>query len=119
MDETRREGKQRRHLGEQAWREVFERFDGSGLGVQAFCRREGLCRSSFTRWRARLRAEGRRVEMPARQARRAHGNAFVDLGMLGAGVSAPAAATAAAVAAGALELRIELGGGIVLTLARR
>jgi hypothetical protein len=42
--------------------------------------------------------------------------AFVDLGTLGA---AGGAAAPAAMPAGALELRIELGGGLTLTLSRR
>ena len=118
MDEARRVGKRRRHLGEQAWRELFERFDGAGLGVDAFCRREGLCRSSFNRWRARLQPEGAAVAVPRRDKAGGPSAAFVDLGVLGAAAGA-ATTTAIGAAAGALELRIELGGGITLMLSRR
>jgi hypothetical protein len=106
--------KRRRHLGEQGWRERFERFEGAGLSVEAFCRREGLCRSSFNRWRVRLRPGA----VPAASARQVakHGvsPAFVDLGMLGAAAGATTVGSASG-----LELRIELGGGVTLTLSRR
>lgn len=44
----------RRHLGAQAWREMFRRFDGSGDSVVGFCKREGLNASGFHRRRRRL-----------------------------------------------------------------
>jgi transposase-like protein len=98
--------KRRRHLGAQAWHELFERFGSAGLTVEEFCRREGVCRSSFNRWRKQLQAEGTAHPAPATKARSAKRAApFVDLGVLGA--------------AGGLELRIELGGGVTLVLARR
>lgn len=102
----------RRRLDEPAWREVLQRFDGAGMTVEDFCRAEGLCRSSFTRWRRRLRTPAEAAapvvvkapkrEMPA---------AFVDLGLLGGGGGAAQLP--------ALELRIELGAGVVLHLVRR
>lgn len=51
---TNRQGSQRRRLNERAWRELFKRFEGAGLTVEAFCKGEGLSRSSFNRWRSRL-----------------------------------------------------------------
>ena len=33
------------------WRELFARYDTSGLTIVEFCRRHGLCVSSFYRWR--------------------------------------------------------------------
>ncbi len=36
------------------WRERFERYQTSGLGVLTFCTAEGVSRSSFYRWMARL-----------------------------------------------------------------
>lgn len=101
--------KRRRHLGEQAWRELFERFGAAKLGIEEFCRREGVCRSSFNRWRARLQATTVRPA-PARPRGDKQAAPFVDLGVLGASAGA---------AAGGIELRIELGGGVTLVLARR
>ncbi len=59
-------GKVRRSRAE--WRKVFERFDGSGLSMAAFCRREGIAKGSFSRWKHCFRAsEGEKadfVELP-------------------------------------------------------
>ena len=46
-------GKWRRRSRAQ-WRAVFERFGAGGLGVVAFCEREGISVSSFRRWRSLL-----------------------------------------------------------------
>ena len=48
------QGGNRRRLNERAWRELFKRFEGAGLTVEAFCQRERLSRSSFNRCRSRL-----------------------------------------------------------------
>jgi putative transposase len=109
----------RRRLDEQSWRAVLERFDGAAMTVQAFCLREGLTRSSFTRWRARLRSGPKRRLAPAVAKAAAPAPApaprppFVDLGLLGVGAAATAAEHAG------LDLRIELGGGLSLHLVRR
>jgi hypothetical protein len=105
----------RRRLDEQSWRAVLERFDGAAMTVQAFCLREGLTRSSFTRWRARLRSGPKRRPAPAvaKAAAPAPRPPFVDLGLLGVGAAATAAEHAG------LDLRIELGGGLSLHLVRR
>lgn len=103
----------RRRLDEQMWQAVLARFDGAAMTVQEFCLREGLTRSSFTRWRARLGTGSKRLPAPvvAKAAAPSPKPSFVDLGLLGA--AAPAAAHAA------LDLRIELGGGLSLHLVRR
>ena len=101
----------RRHLGAQAWREVFRRFDGSGDSVVGFCKREGLNTSSFRRWRQRLAtttaaaSTAQEHREPARQSAAA---SFIEMGSMGA-VNEPAAR---------LEVRLELGGGLVLQLVR-
>jgi hypothetical protein len=43
----------RRSAGE--WRELFARFDHSGLTREAFCAEHGIVLSSFIRWRKKLR----------------------------------------------------------------
>ena len=105
----------RRQLDEQSWRAVLERFDGAAMTVQAFCLREGLTRSSFARWRSRLRIGSKRMPVLAvlKSAAPAPRPSFVDLGLLGAAAAVPAAEHAG------LDLRIELGGGISLHLVRR
>jgi hypothetical protein len=111
--EASRQVVRRRRLDEPAWREVLQRFGGAGMTVEDFCRAEGLCRSSFTRWRRRLRtpAEAARQAVKAvKAAKQEAPAAFVDLGLLGG---------AGAATLPALDLRIELGGGVVLHLVRR
>ena len=115
--EDSKSGQTRRRLDEQTWRAVLERYDGAAMTVQAFCLREGLTRSSFTRWRARLRNGPKRMpaSAPAKVGAPAPKPSFVDLGPLGA--TTPAAAEHAGL--GLLDLRIELGGGLSLHLVRR
>ena len=69
------EGIKRKHLGEQAWRELVRRFDGAGVTVGEFCRREGVSKSSFQRWRlllttTRSQATGERDDRPQEPAAR-------------------------------------------------
>ena len=103
----------RRHLGAQAWAEVFARFDGSGESVTGFCKREGLHTSSFRRWQRRLAAMAAtpittRAREPRAVTRQASAASFVEVGSMGA-ASEPT---------GRLEVRLELGGGLVLQLVR-
>jgi hypothetical protein len=103
----------RRHLGAQAWGEVFRRFDGSGESVTGFCKREGLHTSSFRRWRQRLAAMAAtpittQVRGPGEATSQAAAASFIEMGAMGA-ASEPT---------GRLEVRLELGGGLVLQLVR-
>ena len=50
--QSRSNGRARRTASE--WREIFSRYELSGLSIEAFCRRESLNRSSFHRWRSQL-----------------------------------------------------------------
>ena len=86
---------------EREWRAIVSRFERSGLEVEAFCQREGVSAASIYRWRRMLGesvaegAIGRQEAVPT----------FVDLGALRAGGRA-------------LELKLELGEGVVLHLVR-
>ena len=92
----------RQRRSREAWREVLTRFAASGLEVEAFCAHEGLSVSSFRRWRSLLADDvSRGVELPAPGAQQ---TGFVDAGLLGAG--------------GRLELRLDLGAGVILHLSR-
>jgi transposase-like protein len=102
--------KRRRHLSEPAWLEVFKRFEDSGLTIEAFCRREGLGRSTFTRWRSRLLGQPARGGQPRTPSPIPTPKDFIDLGVVGARVSESVPA---------LELRLDLGAGLTLTLTRR
>lgn len=104
----------RRRLSEAQWREVMQRFDGAFSTVEEFCADEGVSTTSFYRWRALLaqsRPAGHRPAVPARRnlapVRAAAATpGFVDLGALGE-------------CGAVLELRLDLGGGVVLQLSRR
>src|SRR5436309_14299383 len=103
----------RRHLSAQAWAEVFGRFDDSGESVTGFCKREGLHTSSFRRWQRRLTAMAAtpltpQAREPGEARRQASAASFIEMGAMGA-ASEPTSR---------LEVGLELGGGLVMTLVR-
>lgn len=83
------------------WQAVLARFGSAGLSVAAFCARESISEASYYRWRGLLSSSGtgHDVAHPAR--------AFVDLGPMASG---PREAR--------LEVRLDLGGGVVLHVVR-
>jgi putative transposase len=97
----------KRRRGADAWRALVVKFAHSGLSVQAFCRQEGISTSTFSWWRCRFSGSGP-VQPVARRSHSVVAGEFVDLGRL----SAPASQ------AERLELRLDLGGGLVLQLVR-
>jgi putative transposase len=98
----------RRRLGADVWRELLAKFADSGLSVRAFCAQEGISTSSFNWWRCRFNGS-RRPQPSSSRSSVVPAGEFVDLGAL----SAPAAAQAEH-----FELRLDLGGGLVLHLVR-
>ena len=111
--------KRRRCLDERGWREVFKRFDSGGITVSEFCAREDVRVSSFYRWRCQLGAHAERAravapapQPPAVKPMAVHPThtSFIDLGSLGSSAQS---------GVGALELRLDLGGGVVLQIVRR
>ena len=98
----------------QQWRERLASQARSGLTVRAYCRRERLSEWSFYQWRIRLRgAARRRAAPPAAQvcAPQQRAASFIDLGTL-------ASRGERSDASGGGEIRLELGGGIVLHIVR-
>ena len=98
-------GKSKRiRRNEVQWRALLSRFSASGLSVPAFCEREAVSTASFYRWRGLtgLHDGGEIVAVP-------NPSAFVGLGALNI---EPARAAA-------LDLRLDLGGGLSLHLVRR
>ncbi len=93
------EGRRMRRSAE-SWRIVLAKQLESGLSVAAFCARERLSAANFYQWRSRL-GRGSVAEPVARSA---VSGGFVDLGALSG--------------SSRFELRIELGGGLVLQLVR-
>jgi transposase-like protein len=103
MNEKELGKKRQRHSREQ-WQSMISQYAASGLGIERYCEREGISKSSFCRWRRLLSTEeSRRSDLSGQS----NGNAgFVDAGLLRLG------------GRGRLEIRLELGEGIVLYLAR-
>jgi putative transposase len=97
----------KRRRGADAWRALVAKFGKSGLSVQAFCTQEGISPSTFNWWRWRFNGSGT-VQPMARRSDSVVAGEFVDLG----GLSAPASQTER------LELRLDLGGGLILQLVR-
>ena len=85
----------------QEWQAVIARFAESGLGVEPFCTREGLSESTFRRWRSALGEPTTQSAAPAMER-----IGFVDAGTLKLG------------GGGRLELRLDLGDGVILHLSR-
>ena len=92
---------------EQQWRERIARHAVGGMSVAAFCKQEGVSAATFYEWRRRLRQPDGRAT-----AERAAPPVFVDLGAM------PLAEASDATPAGTLSIRLELPGGVVLTIAR-
>ena len=92
----------------QSWREVVARFAQSGLTEEAFCEREreGVSVKLFHRWRIKRSSAAPRavVDKPARVVPSSTAG-FVDLGSLKEGGSR-------------LEMRLDLGGGVLLHVVR-
>lgn len=99
-----RKGKWVRH-SEGEWRALLSRYRTSGLSVAAYCRREAISAASFYRWRDVLGKEGQdRGEGVGDEST----PVFVDVGALNSITSAKPR----------LELKIDLGDGLVLHLVR-
>jgi hypothetical protein len=100
-------GRERR--SESAWREIVGRQAESGLSVQSFCEREGIKSASLYGWRSRLRDEVQNGRVPWRTSRTQRPEKpvgdFIDLGALCSGRSR-------------FEVRLDLGGGVLLHLVR-
>lgn len=91
---------------EATWRELFSRQATSGETVAEFCRGEGINAGLFRRWRAVLTRSRRGGARPRKgKAVSQVAAPFIDLGGLGSGGSR-------------FEVRLELGAGVVLSLAR-
>jgi hypothetical protein len=92
------------------WRQRLARFAAGGQQINAFCQDEAVSEASFHRWRKLLRVT---AGLPAPAV-------FLDAGMMA--VPSPAAQQMMHDAPGsstALDVRLELGGGLVLHIVRR
>lgn len=94
---------------EMDWQQRLARFSASGQAVKAFCKAEFVSESAFYRWRQRLDETNAAVAPAPR---------FIDVGMLPP--AEPAERTKPGEPAeAALEIRLDLGRGLVLHIVRR
>jgi hypothetical protein len=100
--------------GADGWRGILARFAQSELTVRAFCEREGFSPASFYRWRSILEGPQKKPQLskPSMVANPATG--FVDLGAL----SRSGARLPSGIAQHRFEVRLDLGGGVLLHLVR-
>ena len=86
------------------WRSLLAKFDGSDMGVEAFCRRQAISAASLYRWRNLLSdgSDGGGSVVSNRSP------AFVDLGTL----------NSASASRLRIELKLDLGDGLTLHLVR-
>ena len=106
---------------ESAWRERFVRYARSKQTVEAFCLSEAVSVASFYGWRTRLR-NGRGNVLPApRTVPLPAASPFIDLGSVRTGsirTTASRHAPAPDYAPTTINLRLDLGGGVVLHIVR-
>ena len=90
----------------EVWQSLFSRQSSSGMSVAEFCKREGINASFFRSWRLKLKdvAVGPRESLGAQTAMSMPAP-FIDLGDLRSGGPR-------------LEVRLELGAGVILSIAR-
>ena len=112
-------GQRVRRLGgegrESQWRARLQRFVKARQSVVAFCAAESVSVPSFYYWRTKLSARGE----PQRRAAPIDTAGFIDVGgaRLAHGPDR-GAATSDALATTGIELRIDLGQGVVLRIVR-
>ena len=110
---------------ERTWRAHLTRHAASGKSIAAFCRAEQISQANFYAWRTKLRSDAVGLTVPSADP------AFIDLGAMSrptadrstthlptAAAAAPKATLQATVNS-SIELRLNLGGGLVLTIMRR
>ena len=86
------------------WRGLFSQQTASGLTVAEFCRGERINANVFRRWRAQLKAASQRAK-PPEAVSAVEAAPFIEIGALGSTRSQ-------------FEVRLDLGGGMVLSLVR-
>jgi hypothetical protein len=96
--------KQRRYRAE-AWQRIVARFEESGLAAPAFCARERVSLKSLRRWQGRLGGESDRAVVARATQLTRKADEFIDLGHLRSVESR-------------FEVRLDLGAGIILSIAR-
>jgi hypothetical protein len=104
---------------ESIWRERLARQTASGKTIAVFCREEGIGQSTLSYWRRRLCV----VDAAPGQKRAVVAARFLDVGPVrgdkGLQYSALPADHASELSSASIDVRLELGHGVVLHIARR
>ena len=90
------------------WRQRLARFATSGQQIKSFCQAESVSEAVFYRWRKRLAAVGGVAPTAG----------FIDVGVMPPAPSVPSM-TQGESASATLEVRLDLGHGLVLQIVRR
>ena len=99
-------GKRKRRSEEQ-WRALLDKFEGSGQSAEDFCQREGVSQANLYRWGRRLGNEEAVVDGLGGRPDQAVPT-FVDVGLL----------KSESPSRGRLDLKLDLGDGLILHLVR-
>ena len=95
------------------WQRRLQRHAQSGSSVTAFCARETVGEAAFYYWRRKLGAWSDKMAKPASEDR------FVDVGLTRMANGSAPQAWGAGAADRAVEVQINMGGGMVLRIVRR
>lgn len=93
------------------WRSLIQEQAASGLSVAKFCEQRQIAVPTFYVWRSRLKQAGALASRSAMQSA-----SFIDLGSMQDMPVSTCVTTQASPTA--LNVRLDLGGGLVLTIAR-
>ena len=98
------------------WQVRLTRYAASGRSVVAFCRDDGVPVATFYAWRHRLSL---RDGTPVATTSAGPSSPFIDLGpLIPARPTKPASPVTSAMVAAGIELLIDLGHGVVITVVR-
>jgi hypothetical protein len=102
---------------EATWRNHLARHAASGKSIAAFCRDEAISQANFHVWRTKLaNGANERAAVPT------PASTFIDLGAVSSTIPSAGPAhspTPVPLAMSGIDIRIDIGGGVVLTIARR
>lgn len=101
MTPARNQPSKRKRRSREDWQALIRRFDSEQGSVTAFCARESISEASFYRWRGLLASGAPQLKPPTRPSE------FLDLGPLR--THSPNTR---------LDLKLDLGGGLMLHLVR-
>jgi hypothetical protein len=105
---------------EREWHERLARQAASGLSVAAFCRSEAIAEGTFYWWRAHFRSK--RLDAGHGQAQAKPPATFIDVGTVSSVTTSNSSTPAlnrAREGCGEIEVRIDLGSGLLLQIVKR